>query len=96
MKRQKKKLKTKTKGVRITLRISEHDLAFKAAQADRFIKKGHKVRIELVLKGREYTHLDLARKKFDGFIGAMKEKIEIEQEPKRQRMGLAMIITKHH
>lgn len=92
---QKKKVKKKQlKGIRISIRTSEHDLSFKASQADKFIKQGHKVRIELVLKGREWTHRDLAKKKFDEFLKKMKEKTKIEQEPKKQRMGLAIIITK--
>jgi len=90
----KKQKKVAVKGIRISLRTSEHDLAFKARQADKFVKQGHKVRIELVLKGREWTHRDLAKKRFDEFIEIMKEKVKIEQEPKRQRLGLAMIITK--
>ena len=89
-----KQKKSVVKGIRISLRSSEHDLAFKAEQADKFIKQGHKVRIELVLKGREWTHRDLAKKRFDEFIKKMEEKIKIEQEPKKQRLGLAMIITK--
>jgi len=90
----KKQKKVAVKGIRISLRTSKHDLAFKARQADKFVKQGHKVRIELVLKGREWTHRDLAKKRFDEFIEIMKEKVKIEQEPKRQRLGLAMIITK--
>lgn len=90
----KKAKKVEVKGIRITLRISEHDLAFKAGQADKFIGQGNKVRIELVLKGREWTHYNLAKAKFSEFLGKMKEKVKIEQEPKRQRLGLAMIVTK--
>lgn len=90
----KKQKKVAVKGIRVSLRTSKHDLAFKARQADKFVKQGHKVRIELVLKGREWTHRDLAKKRFDEFIEIMKEKVKIEQEPKRQRLGLAIIITK--
>lgn len=90
----KKQKRVAVKGIRISLRTSEHDLTFKAGQANKFIKQGHKVRIELALRGREWTHRDLVKKKFDEFIGKMKEKVKIEQEPKKQRLGLAMIITK--
>jgi len=89
-----KSRKVEIKGVRISPRISENDLIFKAHQADKFLKEGNKVRIELMLRGRENIHKDLTRNTFDKFIETMKEEIKVEQEPKRQRLGLAMIVTK--
>ena len=86
--------KVEIKGVRVSPRISENDLKFKAKQADKFIKQGDKVRIEVVIKGREYTHMDLVRKTFDQFIETMEEKVKIEQRPKKQRLGMAMVVTK--
>jgi len=44
---------SETKGVRITMRASTHDLAFRARQADGFLKEGHKVRLELAMYGRD-------------------------------------------
>ena len=72
----------------------ENDLAFKVKQADKFIEQGDKVRIEVVIKGREYTHMDLVQKTFDRFTNAMNEKVKIEQRPKRQRLGMAMVVAK--
>ena len=90
----KKAKKVEIKGVRISPRISENDLKFKAKQADKFIKQGDKVRIEVVIKGREHTHMDLVRETFNHFIDTMEEKVKIEQRPKKQRLGMAMIVTK--
>ena len=89
-----KSKKVEVKGVRISPRISQNDLLFKSKQADKFIKEGNKVRIELMLRGRENIHRDLAQETFDKFINTMKEEIKVEQHPKRQRLGLAMIVTK--
>jgi len=89
-----KSKKVDVKGVRISPRISENDLKFKAKQADKFLKEGNKVRIELMLRGRENIHKELARETFDKFIETMTEEIKIEQYAKRQRLGLAMIVTK--
>lgn len=86
--------KIEVKGVRISLRISQNDLEFKAKQADKFIKEGNKVRIELILHGRELAQRNLAQMSFDKFINTMKEKVIIEQKPKRQRSGLAMVVAK--
>jgi len=72
--------KTDLKGVRIGFRTSEHDLKFKAANIDKFLKKGHKVRIELRLRGREKGLRDLARKKLVGFLTVIEEPYKTEQE----------------
>lgn len=63
-----KQKKIDTKGIRLTVRTDKHDLEFKARSAVKFMKKGHKARIDLVLKGREKSHMDLAKEKLEKFI----------------------------
>ncbi|MFC1721379.1 translation initiation factor IF-3 [Patescibacteria group bacterium] len=98
MKQQRKsKAKTKkveTKGVRIGLRTGDHDLQFKAKQATKFLKQGHRVKIEFVLKGREKVHRDLAEEKLDDFIKNMiQTNTETVQKAKFMGMGLVSIVT---
>jgi translation initiation factor IF-3 len=90
----KKSKKTEIKGVRISPRISRNDLEFKARMADKFLGQGHKVRIEIVIRGREFAHRDMIKKVISDFLAAMKEKVIVEQELKRQRLGLAMVVAK--
>ncbi len=91
MKKTQKKIEVK--GVRISPRISKNDLLFKAKMADKFLKQGHKVRIEMIIKGREYTHMDLVNETYDKFIKSLETKVIIEQEKKKQRLGMAMIVA---
>jgi len=49
----KKQKKVDMKGVRFRLATSENDLNFKLNQTKRFLEKGHKVRVEILLRGRE-------------------------------------------
>lgn len=42
-----------TKEVRLSLKIEEHDFVTKAKKAMSFLKEGNKVRVTVVLKGRE-------------------------------------------
>lgn len=63
-----KQKKIDTKGIRLTVRTDKHDLEFKARNAVKFMKKGHKARIDLVLKGREKSHMNLAKEKLEKFI----------------------------
>lgn len=90
----KKVKKTEVKGVRISPRISRNDLEFKARQADKFLEEGNKVRIEIVIRGREFIHRDIIKKVISDFLAVMKNKVMIEQELKRQRRGLAMVVAK--
>ena len=94
--------KTETKGVRFSLRTFSNDLNFKAKQAYKFLKQGHKVKIEVILKGREKAHRDLAKEKIEEFLKIISDfnkedgekfKMIIEQEAKRSPLGLIMIIA---
>ena len=89
-----KQKRTEIKGVRISPRIGQHDLNFKAKQAEKFLNQGHKVKIEMILKGREKGLLDIAREKLNKFIEIIELETVFEQEIKRQPRGLFVIITK--
>jgi len=96
-KKQKEKTKQKeveVKGVRIGLSTSSHDLGYKAKQAEKFLKQGNKLRIEIKLKGREKAHGDLANQKLNDFLGMLLINYKIEQEVKRNPMGMIMTIAK--
>lgn len=89
-----KQKKTGLKGIRIGLRTGQHDLEMKAKQADKFLEKGHKVRLEIILRGREKAHQDLAKEKLENFRKLITTENIIEQEPKKYPRGLSMVITK--
>jgi len=55
------------KEVRLTLKISDHDLSYKAKQAREFFDKGDKVRVSLRLRGRENVFYAQAFQVFDKF-----------------------------
>lgn len=57
----KKKIKKiSIKGIRLSVRIGEHDLNFKAKQSGEFITDGNKVKVDVVMRGREQAHPQLA------------------------------------
>jgi translation initiation factor IF-3 len=96
-KEQQQKAKQKTievKGIRIGLSTSSHDLEYKAKQAGKFLGEGNKVRIEIRLRGREKAHQDLAREKLNDFLKLITTAYKIEEEPKRNPMGLTMTVAK--
>jgi translation initiation factor IF-3 len=82
-----------TKGVRIGLRTDTHDLEFKKKQAEKFLGKGNKVKIEIVLRGREKAHQGLARKNITEFLETLEIPFRTEEEVKKFPGGFNTIIA---
>jgi len=89
-----KQKRIEVKGIRISLRISQHDLETKAKQANKFLDQGHKVRIEMILRGREKGLFEMAREKLNEFIKLISPEVKVEQEIKRNPRGLTVGVTK--
>jgi len=89
-----KQKNVETKGIRISMRTGKHDLDTKIKQIDKFLDKDYKIRIEMILKGREKSLFDLAKEKLNQFIELIQTETKIEQEIRRQPRGLSVIIGK--
>ncbi|MFC1663850.1 translation initiation factor IF-3 [Patescibacteria group bacterium] len=91
-----KKSQTELKGIRLGFGISPHDLEIRARQAEKFLKKGDKVRIEMKLRGREKALQGFAREKINKFLEILEGFIpyKIEKGVKKEPRGLTMIISK--
>lgn len=88
-----KQKKIEVKSMRLSVRTGEHDLAFKAKKVKDFLEDGDKVKVEIVLKGREKQHFDLAKEKLIKFLDNLGE-IKFEQEIKRVPQGLVVVVGK--
>lgn len=88
--------KVEIKAVRISLRTGAHDLLTKAKQTDKFLNQGHKVRIDMMLRGREKGMDRLAEEKIHRFIESIEAKTKIDQPLKRQPRGFGLVISKDH
>lgn len=98
-----KQKKIEVKGIRLSSRIEKHDLEFKACNAVKFMKKGNKVRIDMILKGREKAHIDFAFEKLKAFLEIISnisksnpetqdKEIIKEKEPEKTPQGLSVVI----
>lgn len=76
--------KTEVKGVRLSFRISDNDLTIKARQSREFIKERNMVKVSMVLRGREFAHMDLAFAKMKSFTEQLADVADVDQHPKRQ------------
>lgn len=89
--------KVDTKGVRLSVRISQHDLELRESQAVKFFKKGHKLKIDLILKGRERAHPEKAVETINEFVQRLEQnqdlKIEREQDLTKQGGRFIMVLV---
>lgn len=88
----KKQKKVEVKGIRLSVRIGAHDLEFKAGKADKFLSRGDKVKIDMLLRGREKANIDFAVEVIKKFLAAVKTSYVIEQEPKRLGSFITVVI----
>ena len=87
---------TKLKEIQLGFNISPHDIATKAKQAEKFLKEGDKVKVTMVLKGREKAMGELASKKVILFLETTDKliSVKVERDLKRDPKGFTMIISK--
>ena len=71
------------KTLRISFKISEHDLDVKRRQATKFAAGWHALRITLMLRGRENHYGDIALEKINSFVESLEEIYKVENEVKR-------------
>jgi translation initiation factor IF-3 len=94
LRKQKAHAKTvEVKGVRLSLRIGRGDLEVRRNMAQRFLDEGNRVRVEMILRGRERQHVDLGRKILQDFVATFPE-ARIDQPFQRQGGVLSMVIAK--
>lgn len=88
-----KQKKTGTKGIRLGFRTDSHDLEFKKKQAEKFLSKGNKVKLELRLRGREKAHKDLAIANIRNFTKSLDVPYKIEEDVRGFPGGFNMLIS---
>ncbi|MDP3900488.1 MAG: translation initiation factor IF-3 [bacterium] len=95
-KQQAKQKKVETKSIRMSLRISEHDRQLRYKQALKFLENGNKLKVDVLLKGREKQLQNKAREIITNFINQLKaeESLNIaeEQALTKQLSGFNIIV----
>ena len=89
---QKKKIKKiEVKGIRLSLRISEHDLEVKAKQTQKFLEEGHKAQIGLMMRGREQAYAEQGFTVIKKFLSLIPNH-EIEAPAKKQGNTISTVV----
>ncbi len=84
--------KGELKIIRLSMRISDHDLEVKAHQAKKFLSKGNKVQGEVFLRGREKMHWELGEKMLHKFQELLAEDADLEKGLTRKGVLLSIIL----
>jgi translation initiation factor IF-3 len=88
-----KKKSQEVKGIKISPRIAEHDMAFLIRNATRFLDEGHKVKVTCMFKAREITHPELGRRKLDFFADQVKDIAVVERPPALDGRMMIMVLV---
>jgi translation initiation factor IF-3 len=80
------------KEIRLSPKIGEHDYKFKLKNLEDFLKRGDKVKVTMMFKGREMAHVDLGRKILDRLSSEISQVGEIEEPPRQEGRFINMVI----
>ncbi|MEY2986395.1 MAG: translation initiation factor [Candidatus Parcubacteria bacterium] len=89
-----KQKKIELKALRIGFKIEPHDLEVKLKQTYKFLDQGHKVKLDMYLRGREKAFADQAAVKMKNILNNLPENIRLEQELKKSPQGFSVILAK--
>jgi translation initiation factor IF-3 len=81
------------KEIRLRPKTGEHDVAFKIRRAREFLESGAKVKVRIRFRGREITHLDVARRQLDRFAEELDDISIIEQRPGFEGRTMLMVLA---
>lgn len=87
--------RTETKSIQIKIGTGDHDLELKAKTASKWIKEGHRIKVELFLAGRaKYMDERFLRERLDRVLHLVTEDYKISDSYKKGPKGLTITIEK--
>lgn len=74
-------------------KIADHDYRTKLAHVERFLRKGAKVRVTVMFRGRENTRPELGRQLLDRLAADLAHVCVVEVQPKHEGRDMFMVLT---
>lgn len=81
------------KEVKFRPKIDVHDYNFKRDHVERFLKKGAKVRVTIMFRGRELAHTDKGREILDKVAEEMDEIAKVDRKPLLEGRNMTMLLS---
>ena len=86
---------TETKSIQIKIATGDHDLELKAKTTSRWLKEGHRIKVELFLVGRtKYMDEKFLRERLDRMLHLITENYKVSDSYKRNPKGLTITIER--
>ena len=86
---------TETKSIQIKIGTGDHDLELKAKTASKWLKEGHRIKVELFLAGRaKYMDEKFLKERLDRVLHLITEDYKISDAYKKGPKGLTTTIEK--
>lgn len=88
---------TELKTLQVKIATGPHDLELKAKQASKFLKEGHRVKIDLFLAGRaKYLDKNFLKERLERVMHLITEEYKFVQEIRQGPKGLTLTIERAH
>lgn len=86
---------TETKSIQVKVQTGDHDLELKAKTASKWLKEGHRIKVELFLSGRaKYLNETFLKERLDRVLHLITEEYKIAESVKRGPKGLMLTIER--
>lgn len=86
---------TETKSLQVKIGTSEHDLELKAKNASKWLKEGHRVKVDLFLTGRsKFTDMNFKKERLERILNLISEEYRVAGEPLKSPKGLTVILER--
>ena len=80
------------KQMRFGLKIGSGDLEIKLRKVRGFLADGHKVRLQVVYKGREMAHKEIGYTLMDKIVETLGDEVIVEQKPQMAGRNLSVVL----
>jgi translation initiation factor IF-3 len=81
------------KELKMRYKIEDHDYQVKVRSAQKFLHDGDKIKVLIMLRGREVQHADMALSLMNRFADQLKDLAMIDREPKLEGKTVIMILS---
>jgi translation initiation factor IF-3 len=81
------------KQIRLSPNIGKHDLQVKFKMIKRFLEKGHRVKVNMMFRGREKEHLEVGKEILYAIIGQLDNVATCLEEPKYEGYYMSILLV---
>ncbi len=81
------------KEIRVRPKIGAHDLQTKIKNARKFLERKDRVLVNMMFRGRERAHKDMAKEIFDEIIRSLEDIAKVESQAKATGRSMGIILA---